>query len=78
MSEALPPTAPACEPTEAGLQWLIGGIAPISLGDRLRLRAAAPLEPVRPQRPCDIGLFDLNARAQLDLFTKLPPGAPGG
>lgn len=66
------------EPTEAGLQCLIGGVAPISLADRLRQRAAAPLEPSRPQRACDLGLFDLNARLQLDLFSKLPPGTPDG
>jgi len=44
---------------------------PISIADRLAQRAAAPLEPKKPQRPCDLGLFDLNARNQLDLFT--PP-----
>ena len=66
------------EPTEAGLQCLIGGVAPIRLADRLRSRAAAPLEPSKPQRPCDLGLFDLNARLQLDLFSKLPPGSPDG
>ncbi|HMI20866.1 MAG TPA: hypothetical protein VK533_15125 [Sphingomonas sp.] len=75
---AAPPAIPAVEETEAGLQCLIGGIAPIRLIDRLAQRAAAPLEPTKPQRPCDLGLFDLNARNQLDLFSKLPPGAPDG
>lgn len=56
------------EPTEAGAQALIAGVAPISLAVRLGLRAAAPLGSSKPQRPCDIGLFDLAARAQLDLF----------
>lgn len=66
------------EPTEAGLQGLIAGIAPISLACRLRLRAAAPLEARKPQQPCDLGLFDVNARNQRDLFSKLPPGRPDG
>ena len=61
----------AAEPTPIGLQSLVPGVAPISIADRLAQRAAAPLEPKRPQRPCDLGLFDLNARNQLDLFT--PP-----
>ena len=68
----------AVEDTDAGLQSLIAGVAPIGQADRLRLRAAAPLEATRPQWPCDLGLFDLNARLQLDLFSKLPPGTPDG
>ena len=66
------------EPTEAGPQALIAGVAPISLAARLALRAIAPLEPAKPQRACDLGLFDLNAWLQLDLFSKLPPGRPDG
>jgi hypothetical protein len=73
-----PPLVEAFEETGAGLQGLIGGVAPISLADRLRWRAAAPLEPLKPQRSCDLGLFDRNARNQLDLFSKLPPGRPDG
>lgn len=60
----------ATEPTPIGLQSLVPGVAPISVADRLAQRAAAPLEPKKPQRPCDLGLFDLNARNQLDLFTQ--------
>jgi len=60
------------EPTAVGEQALVPGVAPISLRDRLAIRAAAPLEPKKPQRPPDIGLFDLAARNQLDLF------GPGG
>ena len=56
------------EPTEAGNQTLVPGVTPISAVDRLAFRAAAPLEPRKPQRPCDLGLFDLHARNQLDLF----------
>jgi len=64
---AAPPFA--VEPTKIGPQSLIPGVAPISLADRLAQWAAAPLEPKRLQKPCDLGLFDLNARTQLDLFT---------
>jgi hypothetical protein len=70
----------AVEPTEAGAQTLVPGIAPITGADRLRWRADAPLAPSKPQQPCEKpalsaclagsrrGLFDLAARAQLDLF----------
>lgn len=59
----------AAEPTEAGAQTLVPGVAPITARDRLRFRADAPLGPTKPQRPCDEGLFDLAARNQLDLFS---------
>ncbi|HEX4693601.1 hypothetical protein [Sphingomonas sp.] len=58
----------AVEPTAIGLQSLVPGVVPISNAQRLAARAAAPLEPKKPQRACDLGLFDLNARNQLDLF----------
>ncbi|TPG18768.1 hypothetical protein EAH87_11920 [Sphingomonas koreensis] len=75
----------AVEPTAIGAQSLVPGVAPITPGDRLAWRAAAPLEPKKPQRPCDKpvlsarpagsrrGLFDLAARNQLDLSAPLPP-----
>jgi hypothetical protein len=56
------------EPTEAGCQTLVPGVSPISTADRLAFRAAAPMEPKKAQRPCDLGLFDLAARNQFDLF----------
>jgi len=56
------------EATPIGPQTLVPGIVPIRQIDRLTARAAAPLEPKKPQRPCDLGLFDLNARNQLELF----------
>lgn len=66
-----PDTAPfAAEPTAIGLQSLVPGVAPITARDRLALRATAPLTPNKPQRPCDLGLFDANARNQLDLFAQ--------
>ena len=63
----------AVEPTASGLQSLVPGVAPISAADRLRFRADAPLEPKKPQRPCDLGLFDLNARKQLEMFAGAKP-----
>lgn len=58
----------AVETTAIGPQTLVPGVAPITPGQRLQWRADAPLEPTRKQRRCDYGLFDLNARNQLDLF----------
>lgn len=70
MSTASDPTAsasPATEHTEAGEQTLVTGVRPITLADRLALRAAAPLAPKRnpnaEQKPCDHGLFDTAARS---------------
>ena len=71
MSETRAPFA--VEATPIGLQSLVPGVAPIGLADRLAARAAAPLEPKKPQRPCDLGLFDMAARNQLDLFAQRPP-----
>jgi hypothetical protein len=56
------------EPTPIGEQRLVPGVAPITMRDRLESRMAAPLLPTRPQKPLDLGLFDLAARNQLDLF----------
>lgn len=58
----------AVENTEAGQQTLVPGVAPVTLGDRLAVLAAAPLVPKRRQRPADHGLFDMNARNQLEMF----------
>lgn len=46
-------TLPQCEPDQAGM---------------LRLMAAAPLRPRKPQAPCDHGLFSDEAD-QLDLVS---------
>ena len=58
----------ASEPTELGEQELVPGIAPITLRQRLSALFAAPLAFSKPQRPMNIGLFDEDARNQLDLF----------
>lgn len=56
------------EETLIGTQVLVPGVNPITSTDRLTLRASAPLRSTKPQKPADHGLFDLNARDQLDLF----------
>ncbi len=65
---AAAPAPFAVEATAIGPQSLVPGVVPITPADRLAARASAPLESKRPQRPCDLGLFDLNARNQLDFF----------
>lgn len=56
------------EQTVAGIQTLVPGVAPLTLGDRLALLANAPVLPRRVQRPADHGLFDTNGRNQLEMF----------
>lgn len=63
-----PPSAFEAEDTAAGSQTLVPGIAPVTLGDRLGVLANAPLLPRKGQRPADHGLFDTNARNQLEMF----------
>jgi len=65
MSAALPLTS---EQTSIGEQTLVYGVAPITPRDRLAIRANAPMEPRKPQRPADHGLFDTNARNQIEMF----------
>jgi len=56
------------EDTEAGSQTLVPGVAPVTLGDRLAVLANAPLLPRKGQRPANHGLFDTNARNQIEMF----------
>ena len=56
------------EATAIGNQTLVPGVTPITPRDRLAIRANAPLEPRKPQRPADHGLFDTNARNQIEMF----------
>ena len=56
------------EATAQGTQVLLPGVSPITPRDRLQLLMDAPLLPRRPQKPCNVGLFDEAARNQLDLF----------
>lgn len=62
---------PPTEITPEGEQIVTPGVTPVTLRDRLALRMAAPLEPKRPQKPCDIGLFDLDARNQIDWIEEI-------
>ena len=71
MSSAAPLAAAMPFETEAtaiGNQTLVPGVVPITPRDRLAIRANAPMEPKRPQRPADHGLFDTNARNQIEMF----------
>lgn len=56
------------EKTAQGEQCLVPGVAPITQRQRLEWTMAQPLEPRRPQKPYNAGLFDLHARNQLELF----------
>ncbi|WP_375208276.1 hypothetical protein [Hyphococcus sp.] len=62
---------PETEETQAGMQTLMRGVAPITLRDRLGVLAAAPLAPSAAQKRCDAGLFDLGSRRQIDLVDEL-------
>ena len=57
------------EPTPIGEQTLIPGVRRVSIYERLMVLAAQPLLPKKPQRSCDLGLFDEVARNQMDLFS---------
>jgi hypothetical protein len=54
--------------SDCGEQTLIPGVRPVSLRERLTLQASAPLIPKKSQKPLNIGLFDEDARNQLNLF----------
>jgi hypothetical protein len=71
MSSAAPLAAAMPFETEAtaiGNQTLVPGVTPITPRDRLAMRANAPMEPRKAQRPADHGLFDTNARNQIEMF----------
>ena len=69
MSAVLPPLdSLASEQTPIGEQTLVHGVAPITPRDRLAIRANAPMEPRKAQRAADHGLFDTNARNQIEMF----------
>jgi hypothetical protein len=64
---------PASEMTPLGEQILIAGVRPITLRDRLQQRLHTPLQPRCRQKPLNVGLWDEDARNQLELFTAMPP-----
>jgi hypothetical protein len=75
---ALP--ALASEQTRIGEQVLVPGVEPITPAQRLAMLANAPMQSRRPQRPAEEpalsaclagsrrGLFDTNARNQIEMF----------
>lgn len=68
MSGETLPIALEAEVTPIGVQTLVIGVSPITPAQRLAMLADAPLQPRRPQRPADHGLFDLGARNQIEMF----------
>jgi hypothetical protein len=68
MSRDVPPSAFGAELTPIGVQTLVSGVAPITPAQRLAMLANAPMQPRKAQRPADHGLFDLNARNQIEMF----------
>jgi hypothetical protein len=61
------------EPTSIGEQSLIPGVRPVSIRARLEALAAHPLVSMKMQKPCNLGLFDEDARNQMDLFGACNP-----
>ena len=69
LNQTKPTTTPMqVDHTEAGEQLLVPGISPITLRDRLQTRLDAPLTPPCRQKPLNVGLWDEDARNQLELF----------
>ena len=68
MSGETPAARFEAEATQAGVQTLVSGVTPITAAERLAMRANAPLLPKKPQRAVDHGLFDTNARNQIEMF----------
>lgn len=61
-------TEPATEPTDQGEQCLVPGVQPVTTAQRLAGQWQARMQPRKPQRPCNVGLFDVDARNQMELF----------
>ena len=66
-------TAPALftEPTAAGEQALIPGVAAITTRERIAAEAAKPMRGGEAPPPAG-GLFDTGAQAQIDLLDAIP------
>lgn len=56
------------EMTPIGEQTLITGVQPITGRDRQQMRLEAPLQPRCRQKLLNVGLWDEDARHQLELF----------
>lgn len=63
-------TTPATEATDQGQQYLAPGVAPVTTAQRLAHRWDAPMQPKTraQQRPCNLGLFDEDAKRQESLL----------
>ena len=59
------------EITPDGEQAALKAIRQLTPRDRLQFRADLPLQPKRPQRPLDLGSFDLEIRRQVDWLDEL-------
>ena len=64
------------ERIESGEQTLVPGVRPVTTRDRLEWSMAQPKAGSRAQKPCDLGFFDLGARAQLDLIDLIQQSNP--
>lgn len=68
------------ETTPEGEQTVAPGVKPITLRDRLTLRAVQPMAPKRnpdaARKPCDLGLFDVEGRRQIDWIDEMRKGKP--
>lgn len=66
------PSPAQFEETAAGSQRVVDGVAPITQRDRLQSEMDRPMQGGNAET--DMGLFDLNARAQADMFSD--PSSP--
>lgn len=65
---ARPVISPDSELTPHGTQTVLPSVRPITARQRLALAMGAALRAFKPQKPMNIGLFDKDARNQLNLF----------
>ncbi|OKO67462.1 hypothetical protein AC629_42705 [Bradyrhizobium sp. NAS80.1] len=59
---------PPAEQTPAGLQIVLPGAERDAGASLVRNQAARAMRPLKPQKACDVGLFDDTARDQLPLL----------
>ena len=68
------------ETTPEGEQIVAPGVKPITLKDRLDWRMRQPIAPKRnpdaAQKPCDLGLFDVEGRRQIDWIVEMRKAKP--
>lgn len=57
---------PKIMPADAD-QMMLGGVAPVSVGERLGWLAEQPMQPRRAQKPLDIGFWN-PMRDQIEMF----------